>query len=159
MFPRIHRVTSGDRQYEYLQILEAYRDNGRPKQRVVANLGRLDLMGDKLDDLVGSLRKYCRRRFTLPEEMACEESLPWGPVLLTRYLWEQVNLRRIIGAFCPLRRKKRQVACPCRQQDQPGTSSSTAKNGRSMRKRCASVRWNESVRPWRRWRRRWRPGV
>ncbi len=67
MFARISKVTRGDKVYRYLQIVEAYRDRGRPKQRLVANLGRLDLLGDKLDDLVSSLRKYCRKRFILPD--------------------------------------------------------------------------------------------
>jgi transposase len=110
MFARISKVTRGDREYQYLQIVEAYRDNGRPKQRLVANLGRLDLLGDKLDDLVSSLRRYCRKQFTLPDEMACREALPWGTVLLTRHLWEQMNLSEIIGKLCPSRRKRYEVA-------------------------------------------------
>ncbi|MCK4342458.1 MAG: hypothetical protein KAY37_12130 [Phycisphaerae bacterium] len=49
MFARTKKITSGDKEYHYLQIVEAYRDSGRPKQRGVASLGRLDLLGDKLD--------------------------------------------------------------------------------------------------------------
>jgi transposase len=110
MFARTKKVTSGDKEYHYVQIVEAYRHNGRPKQRVVASLGRLDLLGGKLDDLVSSLRKYCRKQFTLPEEVACRQALPWGTVLLTRHLWKQVNLSEIIGKLCPSRRKKYEVA-------------------------------------------------
>ena len=110
MFARISRISRGDKQYQYLQIVEAYRENGRPKQRLVANLGRLDLLGDKLDDLLSSLRKYCRKQFTLPDGMTCKQALPWGAVLLTRHLWEQVNLSEIIGKLCPSRRKRYQVA-------------------------------------------------
>jgi len=109
MFARTKKVTSGDTEYQYVQIVEAYRDDGRPKQRVVASLGRLDLLGDKLDDLVSSLRKYCRRQFTLPDEMICRQALPWGTVLLTRHLWEQVNLSEI-GQFCRSPRKRYDVA-------------------------------------------------
>jgi len=110
MFARTKKVRRGDSEYQYVQIVEAYRDNGRPKQRVVASLGRLDLLGDKLDDLVSSLRKYCRKQFTLPDEMACKQALPWGPILLTRSLWEQVNLGEIIGQFCRSTRKRYDVA-------------------------------------------------
>jgi hypothetical protein len=110
MFARISKVTRGHKEYHYVQIVEAYRDSGRPRQRVVANLGRLDLMDNKLDDLVASLRKYCREQFTLPHEMACRQALPWGTVLLTRHLWEQVNLTEIIGKLCPSRRKRHKVA-------------------------------------------------
>ncbi|MHC4406790.1 MAG: IS1634 family transposase [Planctomycetota bacterium] len=110
MFARTKKLTSGGKEYQYVQIVEAYRDNGRPKQRVVASLGRLDLLGDKLDDLVSSLRKYCRKPFTLPDERACQQALPWGTVLLTRHLWEQVNLSEIIGQFCRSPRKRYDVA-------------------------------------------------
>jgi len=110
MFARTKKIISGGKEYHYVQIVEAYRDHGRPKQRVVASLGRLDLLGDKLDDLVSSLRKYCRKQFTLPEEMACQQALPWGPILLTRHLWEQVNLTEIIGRFCRSPRKRYEVA-------------------------------------------------
>ena len=58
MFPRISIVTRGHKEYHYVQIVEAYLDSGRPKQGVVANIRRLDLMDNKLDDLVASLRKY-----------------------------------------------------------------------------------------------------
>jgi hypothetical protein len=51
MFPRIASVKRGSKTYKYLQIVEAYRADGRTTQRVVANLGRLDQLGDKLDDL------------------------------------------------------------------------------------------------------------
>ena len=66
MFARISKVTGGHKEHHYVQIVEAYRNNGRPKRRVIANVGQLDLMDNKLDDLMASLRKYCRKQFTLP---------------------------------------------------------------------------------------------
>ncbi len=55
MFPRIATVKRGDKTYRYLQIVEAYRVDGRTTQRVVANLGRLDQLDGKLDDLLVAL--------------------------------------------------------------------------------------------------------
>ena len=52
MFPRIATVKRGDKTYKYLQIVEAYRVDGRTTQRVVGNLGRLDQLDGKLDDLL-----------------------------------------------------------------------------------------------------------
>ena len=60
MFPRIATVKRGNKTYRYLQIVEVYRDNGRTTQRVVANLGRLDQLDGKLDDLPASLNKYAK---------------------------------------------------------------------------------------------------
>ena len=60
MFARITTVRRGDRTYRYLQIVKAYRRNGRTSQHVVANLGRLDKHGRLagLDKLLASLSKY-----------------------------------------------------------------------------------------------------
>ena len=55
MFPRVATVKRGSKTYKYLQIVEAYRVNGRTTQRVVANLGRLDQLDGKLDDLLVGL--------------------------------------------------------------------------------------------------------
>ena len=66
MFARINTVKLGDKTYQYLQILESYYHQGQSKQRVVANLGRIDLLGDKLKieflfykDLQAQLTNMC----------------------------------------------------------------------------------------------------
>jgi transposase len=106
MFPRVTTVKRGDRTYKYLQIVEAYRRNGRTTQRVVANLGRLDrarhLPG--LDDLLVSLSKYARQPFVRGDQIACRQALPWGPVLLVRHLWDQMHLGEMLGKLCRSRR-------------------------------------------------------
>ena len=35
-----------------------------------------------------------------PDEIASREGLPWGPVLLTRHLWEQMDLPAILRRCC-----------------------------------------------------------
>ena len=110
MFPRIATVKRADKTYKYLQIVEAYRANGRTTQRVLANLGRLDQLGDKLDDLLASLNKYAKRPFVRDDQIGCRQALPWGPVLLARHLWDQMELGEIIGKLCRRRRYKFDVA-------------------------------------------------
>jgi transposase len=100
MFTRVTKVRRAGQTYEYLQIVEAYRENGRPKQRVVANLGRLDRLGDRIDELIGSLRKYSHRAFVGADEIRCQQALTWGPVLLSRHLWEQMDLPEILRNCC-----------------------------------------------------------
>jgi len=105
MFPRISTVRSGGKTYQYLRIVESHRDgNGRMHQKVVANLGRLDQMGGRLDMLVEKLRKFCEAHFVLPEEISNEEAVCWGPILVIRRLWEELELDRIIGRLCQGRR-------------------------------------------------------
>ena len=37
---------------EYIRLVEAYWENGRSKQRVIANLGRKDLLAPHLESLI-----------------------------------------------------------------------------------------------------------
>lgn len=96
MFARVTTVKQGSHRYQYLQILESYHDDGHCRHRLVANLGRVDLLGDKLDRLVESLGKYCQNKPILPEDVRCQSALTWGPVLLSRSLWDQMHLDEAI---------------------------------------------------------------
>jgi transposase len=110
MFPRITTVKRADKTYKYLQIVEAYRDKGRTTQRVVANLGRLDQLDGKLDDLLVSLSRYAKQPFVRGDQIGCRQALPWGPVLLTRHLWDQMQLGKTLHQLCRARRFKFEVA-------------------------------------------------
>lgn len=96
MFARVTTVQQGGRRYQYLQILESYHEDGRCRHRLVANLGRIDRLGDKLDRLVASLGPYCQNRPIPPEDLRCQSALTWGPVLLSRFLWDQMDLDEAI---------------------------------------------------------------
>jgi transposase len=106
MFARINTVKQGDKTYQYLQILESYYHQEQSKQRVVANLGRIDLLGDKLDRLVSSLNKYCKNKLVAPDQIACKQALPWGQVLLVRHLWEQLTLDEVLREHCQTTRQQ-----------------------------------------------------
>jgi len=102
LFPRISRVKVGEKCYEYLRVVESFRDEkGRMRQRNVANLGRLeDLAGGKLDALVEKLRRFCQKDFVLPQEIASKESVSWGQVLVARHLWDELGLGGIVKRRC-----------------------------------------------------------
>jgi len=110
MYPRVNTIKKGDRTYHYLQILESFRKDGRAHQRVVANLGRLDLLGDNLDRLVAALSKHCKETFITANHLECKQSLTWGPVLLARYLWRRMELSDIIHKHCQSARLQFDVA-------------------------------------------------
>jgi transposase len=110
MFARVNTVKQGNHTYQYLQILESYHDNGRCRHRLVANLGRLDLLGDGLDRLVQSLGKYCKDKPVRSDLIRCQQALTWGPVLLSRYLWDQMQLDEIIDRVCRSDRKHLNVS-------------------------------------------------
>lgn len=110
MYPRVNTVKQGGKTYHYLQIVESYRDHGKARQRLVVNLGRMDLLQDNLHRLVASLSKYCKKKLVTPEQIECREALLWGPVLLARHLYQQVGLSQIIGTYCPSVHQKFDVA-------------------------------------------------
>lgn len=110
MYPRVNTVKQGGKTYHYLQILQSYRHHGKARQRLVVNLGRIDLLQDHLDRLVASLSKYCKNKLVRPEQIECREALLWGPVLLARHLYRQVGLSEIVSKYCQSVHQKFDVA-------------------------------------------------
>lgn len=110
MYPRINTVKQGGKTYHYLQILQSFRQEGKIRQRLVANLGRMDLLGQNLDRLVAALSKYCKEKLISTGQMQCKDSVSWGPVLLARYLWQQIGLSEIVAKHCQSPRHRFNVA-------------------------------------------------
>jgi len=110
MYPRINTVKQAGKTYHYLQILQSFRQEGKIRQRLVANLGRMDLLGANLDRLVAALSKYCKEKLVSTGQLQCKDSVSWGPVLLAGYLWQQVGLAEVISKHCQSRRHKFDVA-------------------------------------------------
>jgi transposase len=79
---------------EYVRVVEAYRENGKVKQRVIADLGRKDF----LQALLPGLERVLRGQPRLPDQPAnvdILETWTWGPVLLIRTLFDQLGLWQI----------------------------------------------------------------
>lgn len=109
MFPRISKIKVGGRQYEYLRIVENYKERGRSHQRVIANLGRIEDIKGKLDGVVDKLREYCREKFVRHSEIKVDETPIWGPVLVARKLWNDIGLGEIIKNRCSRYKSKLKV--------------------------------------------------
>jgi hypothetical protein len=63
MFLRVKRSVQGGQTYEYLQIVESYREGGHVRQRVRTTLGRRDQLvaSGALDALLTSLGRFSAR--------------------------------------------------------------------------------------------------
>jgi hypothetical protein len=105
MFPHVNRAGP----YEYLRILETYYEKGKHKQRVVADLGRLDRIQEDLPKLLKDLSRFAREPLVAPDDVQAVEALPWGPVLLARHLYEELGLPRILAEQCSSPRRKLDV--------------------------------------------------
>ncbi len=101
MFVREKRVRNRDgSERRYLQLVENYRAEGRVRQRVVANLGRLDRLrgAGELDRLVASLARYAERTkvVDLAEELQADWAREWGLPLVCERLLDALGVEEVL---------------------------------------------------------------
>jgi transposase len=80
---------------EYVRVVEAYRQDGKVKQRVIADLGRKDFLQPLLPQLERVLRGE-PRLVNQPADVDILDTWNWGPVLLIRALFDQLGLWPIL---------------------------------------------------------------
>lgn len=99
MFFRFKRSVQNGVLYEYLQIAESFRKDGKPRQRVLATLGRRDRLEAEgtIDSLVESLAKFSQKYGVLKDHsLAARSSKLWGPTLIFERLWDEQGLPEIL---------------------------------------------------------------
>jgi hypothetical protein len=84
---------------EYVRVVESYRENGKVKQRVVADLGRKDLLAALLPRLRRVLEGTPVLEGQAEEELDILDASTWGPVLVVRRLFEQLGLWEVLDRF------------------------------------------------------------
>lgn len=94
MYTRITRT--GGR--SYLQLVESYRtETGGVRQRVVANLGRLDQLEPKdLEPLINGLNRAIGRTTSDAFTPEYESAKAYGDVYLLQQLWQQLGFAKVI---------------------------------------------------------------
>ena len=97
MFARVKK--SG--RYEYLQIVENSRSEGKVKQRVIATVGRLDQLQAKgnVETLIRSLARFSEKTLLVLSGKAdiSAQAVRIGPVLIFERLWQELGLPTILG--------------------------------------------------------------
>src|SRR5512135_2664319 len=97
MYPRTVKVRSSSGTVnEYVRVVEAFRKDGKVKQRVVAELGRKDLLVDILPKLKRLLPGDGGQEDTIPADPEVVDASTWGPVLVVRALFDQWGLWEIL---------------------------------------------------------------
>jgi hypothetical protein len=100
MYPRTVKVRSSSGTVnEYVRVVEAYRDNGKVKQRVIADLGRKDLLGDILPKLKRLLGDHSSDDIPTPLDPQFVDASTWGPALVIRALFDQLGLNSILDQY------------------------------------------------------------
>ena len=90
---------------EYVRVVEAYRDHGKVKQRVIADLGRKDFLLPLLPQLQRVLLGEPAVPGAAPNAIDVVDASTWGPVLVVRALFEQLGLWEIFDRLLPPVRK------------------------------------------------------
>jgi transposase len=97
MYPRTVKVRSSSGIVnEYVRVVEAYRQGGKVKQRVVVDLGRKDLLLELLPKLRRLLTGAADIDSGDPAEPQVIDASTWGPVLVVRALFDQLGLWAIL---------------------------------------------------------------
>ena len=102
MFIRSVKVPSSNGTvHEYVRIVGSVRENGRVKQKVIANLGRRDT----LEAVLPLLNRFLQgddEQEELERQLAQEgpveilDASTWGPMLITRHFFEQLGLWKLL---------------------------------------------------------------
>lgn len=112
MFVRLKNVVTRERTYQYLHIVQNYRDNGRVRQRIVGSLGRLDELQAKgdLERVITGLVEHCPGvQIVKAAQAGTLEVIAdrlWGPVLIFERLWEELGLKDLLGSLSKRKRFK-----------------------------------------------------
>lgn len=103
MFARIKSANNRDgSKRHYLQICESKREEGKVRQKVLCNLGRVEELQDgKLDNLIRSLAKFSQNVAVISaaEDLFADWSREYGPAMVFRKLWEKLGLHKIIAGL------------------------------------------------------------
>jgi len=103
MYVRTRRVRRGDRSYEYIDIVQSQRLQGRIVQHRLGTLGRRDQLSPQtIDALIQHLRKLAS-----PEglhgvrlgDVRINAVREYGPVLVAGQLWEELGLHQLLAAL------------------------------------------------------------
>lgn len=101
MYTKRVRVRRGDKTYTYLKLVQSYRQGGRVRQRVVANLGREDELkaSGQLEALAGAFARLDPPMAGVRREV--------GPLLVVAHLLERLGLASIVARHLPERLRSR----------------------------------------------------
>lgn len=93
MYVRTVRIPSSNGSFnEYLRVVESYRENGKVKQRIIADLGRRDLLAAMLPNLRRILEGTPKIEGAGETDVTILDTFTWGPQLVVRKLFDELGL-------------------------------------------------------------------
>ncbi|MCR4402975.1 MAG: IS1634 family transposase [Firmicutes bacterium] len=96
---------SGGKTCIYIQLVESVWRDGRPRHRVVANLGREDLLDPgQVDRLIASLAPYGRAKVASAEDLEILKAREYGTVYVLSHLWSHLGFDGLFRGLAARRR-------------------------------------------------------
>ena len=93
MYVRTVKVPSSNGSFnEYPRVVEAYRENGKVKQRIIADLGRRDMLSAVLPNLRRILEGTPKLEGQEEKDVDILDTFTWGPLLVAGKLFEELGL-------------------------------------------------------------------
>ncbi len=96
----VRRVRKSGRAYEYIDIVESFREHGQVRRKILGTLGRRDqLPPHKIDALIEHLRKLASpegRRGIRLGDLRVNVSREYGPIRAAWHLWQEVGLAEML---------------------------------------------------------------
>jgi transposase len=93
----LREVKAAGGRHCYLRLVESFRQGDKVKQRVVAHLGRKDLLAPHLDSLVRLLQaEDPSPGWVRAEEISTPQAWTWGPILAASHLFGELHLGAIL---------------------------------------------------------------
>src|SRR5919106_431812 len=97
MFLRTVKVKRpGGRVDEYIRLVESVWHRGRPEHRIIANLGRKDLLAPHADALLRLLTGAAPP--ARADHVNAVGAWEWGPLLVARHLWRDLGVEQTLDA-------------------------------------------------------------
>ena len=97
-FLRTSKVkTSSSVIHEYVKIVESYRENGRIKQRTIANLGNIEVLRKDIKQIINGLLRACgEKAITFVEDGRLIATKEYGVRYVVEEVWNRLEIGEII---------------------------------------------------------------
>ena len=96
MFLKTTRVRRGNRTYEYLSLVEAFRDDdGKKRHSTLFRLGEASALREtgELDRIITALQAHAERRYIDVDELEVDQAPMIGTMAAVRTLWDELGLQ------------------------------------------------------------------
>ncbi|NTV19432.1 MAG: IS1634 family transposase [Bacteroidales bacterium] len=100
-FIKVSKVkASTGRVHEYLKIVESVRENGKVKQKTVANLGNIAVLRKDIKQIVNGLLRACDQEpLTFAEDGTLIKTQEYGVRYVTESVWKDLELPVVINKY------------------------------------------------------------